>query len=49
MKTFLIKTINNGKVKEVKITALSFSHLIVALSRAKINPLWDRKKYRLRK
>lgn len=43
MKTFLIKTVEQGKVKEIKVTAMSFSHLVAALKKYKINPLWDRK------
>ncbi len=42
MKTFMIKTIEKDKVKEIKITAMSFSHLVAALRVWRIYPLWDR-------
>lgn len=43
MKTFLIKTVEDEKIKEIKVTAMSFSHLVAALRKCRINPLWDRK------
>ena len=38
MKTFSIKTVENNKVKEIKITAKSMSHLVGAMKKYNINP-----------